>query len=729
MKTYIKGTFRKKIYSSNNYVIGLFKVRETNDETMMEYNNKTVTFTGYFYELVEDDNYIFYGESNNHPKYGFQYQVTDYERVKPEDKNGLIDFLSSDLFKGIGLKLATSIVDTLGEDAIEKILEDKSVLNLVPHITEKKIEVIYNALLKYEGGDKTIVYLTSLGLPIKDSIDIFSKYKNETLDIINNNVYQIIDDFDEIDFNKIDKLRSNFNIEDDSPNRIKAAIVYLMKNLSYKNGDTYLDKFTILNALNNSLSLSLNMEELDVYFEELNKDKIVIYNDKYYLKSLYDAEDYVSNRIISLANKDTKKNKKIEKLIPELEKISNIKYNDKQKEAITKALENKISIITGGPGTGKTTIIKAIVELYSEINKYDYEELVERIALLAPTGRASKRMSESTLYPASTIHRFLKWNKEENEFLINENNKDYSKLIIVDEASMIDIELFSNLLKGLTNDIKLIIVGDSNQLSSVGPGQVLKDLIESNIIDTVELDLLYRQEENSYIYTLASEIKNNSLSENFHETKSDYTFLECINIKENLKPICEKLKDKDYRKYQLMAPMYMGEFGIDNLNKELQNIFNPKDNHLNEYKYGDVIYRENDKVIQLTNSPDDNVFNGDIGIIKYIEVKDNKTLIHIDFDSNLVKYSPKDLNKIKHAYIISIHKSQGSEFDIVIMPISMSYKRMLYKKLIYTGVTRAKKKLILIGSKEAFVYAINNNNEYKRKTTLLDKILFNLNNI
>ena len=180
-------------------------------------------------------------------------------------------------------------------------------------------------------------------------------------------------------------------------------------------------------------------------------------------------------------------------------------------------------------------------------------------------------------------------------------------------------------------------------------------------------------------------------------------------------------------RYQLMAPMYMGEFGIDNLNKELQNIFNPKDSSLNEYKYGDVIYRENDKVIQLTNSPDDNVFNGDIGIIKYIEVKDNKTLIHIDFESNLVKYSPKDLNKIKHAYIISIHKSQGSEFDIVVMPISMNYKRMLYKKLIYTGITRAKKKLILIGSKQAFIYAINNNNEYKRKTTLLDKILYNLN--
>ena len=338
-------------------------------------------------------------------------------------------------------------------------------------------------------------------------------------------------------------------------------------------------------------------------------------------------------------------------------------------------------------------------------------------------------MSESTLYPASTIHRFLKWNKEENEFLINEYNKDYSELVIVDEASMIDVLLFSNLLKGLTNNIKLIIVGDSNQLSSVGPGNMLKDLIDSNIIDIVKLDLLYRQKEDSYIYTLAEEIKNNSLSDNFNETKSDYTFLECIDIKNNLKIISEKLKEKDYRKYQIMAPMYMGEFGIDNLNKELQQIFNPKSDTLNEYKYGDVVYRENDKVIELTNSPDDNVYNGDIGIIKYIEVTDKKTLIHIDFDNNLVKYTPKDLNKIKHAYIISIHKSQGSEFDIVVMPISMAYKRMLYKKLIYTGITRAKKKLIMIGSKEAFIYAINNNNEYVRKTSLYDKIINKLHNI
>ena len=186
MKTYIKGSYRRKIYSSGNYIIGLFKVRETNDETMKEYINKTVTFTGYFYELVIDDNYFLYGEVNNHPKYGFQYQVTDYERVKPEDKNGLIDFLSSDLFKGVGLKLATSIVDTLGEDAIDKILEDKSVLNLVPHITEKKINSIYDTLSRHEGSDKTIVYLTSLGLPVKDAIDIYNKYKNDTLNIIIN---------------------------------------------------------------------------------------------------------------------------------------------------------------------------------------------------------------------------------------------------------------------------------------------------------------------------------------------------------------------------------------------------------------------------------------------------------------------------------------------------------------------------------------------------------------
>lgn len=723
--TYIKGIYRKSIFTSDKgYVIGLFKIKETDNEELKMYVNKIITFTGYFHELNLDDMYIFKGDIVDHPKYGLQFNVLEYERLKPEDEDGLVAFLSSDLFKGVGEKLAKSIVDTLGKNVLEEILRDESCLLLVPKMTSKKAHTIYETLMKYEESHQIIVYLTELGFNMKDALDIYNTYKSETIIHIEHNPY-CLTDF--ISFLKVDEIALKLNVNEDDERRIKACIIYMMNKLLFTNSDTYLEYDEILESVFNYLKIDLNVDDFDLYLEELiNENKIILLNDKYYLKEMYDSEINITNTIKYLENK------KIDKLfldnrIEELEKVNNIKYNDKQKEAIKKSLENNITIITGGPGTGKTTIIKAICELYQNIFKLSYEELTNRIALLAPTGRASKRMSESTNLPASTIHRFLKWNKETNEFLVNEYNKNDHHLIIIDEVSMIDLNLLDSLFKGLTKNIKLVLVGDHHQLPSVGPGNILKDLIESDLIDTIYLDTLYRQDENSYITTLAHEIKDNNLSESFLETKSDYTFLKCHSIKDNLKNLCLQLKEKgyDYKRVQIMAPMYAGVNGIDNLNKELQNIFNPKTNQ-NEIKYGDVVYRENDKVLQLVNLPEENIYNGDIGIIKNIVKIQNKTFIYIDFDGNLVKYETKDLNKITHGFIISIHKSQGSEFEVVIMPICNSYKRMLYKKLIYTGITRAKKKLILIGEPDAFLYAVNNSNEKERKTNLLEQLKNNI---
>ena len=591
-------------------------------------------------------------------------------------------------------------------------------------MTSKKAHTIYETLMKYEESHQIIVYLTELGFNMKDALDIYNNYKSETIIHIEHNPY-CLTDF--ISFLKVDEIALKLNVNEDDERRIKACIIYMMNKLLFINSDTYLEYDEILESVFNYLKIDLNVDDFDLYLEELiNENKIILLDEKYYLKEMYDSEINITNTIKYLENK------KIDKLfldnrIEELEKVNNIKYNDKQKEAIKKSLENNITIITGGPGTGKTTIIKAICELYQNIFKLSYEELTNRIALLAPTGRASKRMSESTNLPASTIHRFLKWNKETNEFLVNEYNKNDHHLIIIDEVSMIDLNLLNSLFKGLTKNIKLVLVGDHHQLPSVGPGNILKDLIESDLIDTIYLDTLYRQDENSYITTLAHEIKDNNLSESFLETKSDYIFLKCHSIKDNLKNLCLQLikKGYDYKRVQIMAPMYAGVNGIDNLNKELQNIFNPKTNQ-NEIKYGDVVYRENDKVLQLVNLPEENIYNGDIGIIKNIVKIENKTFIYIDFDGNLIKYETKDLNKITHGFIISIHKSQGSEFEVVIMPICNSYKRMLYKKLIYTGITRAKKKLILIGEPDAFLYAVNNSNEKIRKTNLLEQLKNNI---
>ena len=736
MESYIKGNFRRSIFQSDKgYVIGIFKVRETNDEVLEEYVNHTITFTGYFHELNEDDTYVLYGEAVNHPRYGFQFQTSRYERLKPTGKDAVTTFLSSDLFPGVGEKLARQIAEVLGDEAIDRILEDESCLYLVPKLSENKIKKIVSILKKYEESHKIIAELIDLNFSMREALSIYNEYKSNTQKIIDNNIYQIVYNLPDISFLKVDKAGEALGFDLADSRRVKAAILYIMKKIIYQNGDSFLSKEVIINNVNSFLKI--DYDNYDVLFKELEEaDYIVIDGDDYYLEEIWKAEANITERIYNLANRPIQKHKNLNSLLAELEKINNITYNGKQKEAIIKALESNILIITGGPGTGKTTIIKAITELYQHLNKLNYDEFTERLALLAPTGRASKRMSESTFLPASTIHRFLKWNKDGGEFMVNEFNKSDVELVIIDEVSMIDVNLFDSLLKGLKSNIKLILVGDYDQLPSVGPGNLLKDLICSEMIETVHLNHLYRQGEDSYIISLAYEIKDGNLSENYLNTYNDYTFLKCSanHIKSNLMRLCEKVIEKgyDYKRLQILAPMYKGENGIDALNSELQNIFNPPSSEKREIKSGNIIFRENDKILQLVNMPDENVFNGDIGVIKYIKYgntsKSKKDEIYVDFDGNLVKYTPKDFVKIKHGFIISIHKSQGSEFEMVIMPMAHSYKRMLYKKLVYTGVTRAKKKLILIGEPEAFVYSVQNNHEYVRNSKLIQKIRYRFEN-
>ncbi len=732
MESFIKGNFRRSIFKSDKgYVIGIFKVRETNDEMMEEYVNHTITFTGYFHELNEDDTYVLYGEAVNHPRYGLQFQAKRYERLKPTGKDAIVTFLSSDLFPGVGEKLATQIADVLGDEAIDRILEDESVLYLVPKLSENKIKKIVNTLRKYEESHKVISQLIDLGFSMKDALSIYNEYKSNTDMIINNNIYQIVYNIPEISFLKVDKAALLLDVDKMDSKRLKAAILYIMKKLIYQNGDSFLSKEVIIYNVNKFLNV--DYDNYDELFKDLEENEyIVIDGEDFYLEEIWQAEANIVDRLYDMSSREAKKYKNLDKLLSELEKINSIKYNDEQRKAIIKALEDNILIITGGPGTGKTTIIKAITELYQHVNKLDYDEFTEKLALLAPTGRASKRMSESTFLPASTIHRFLKWNKDDEKFMVNEENKSNVELVIIDEVSMIDINLFDSLLKGLKRNVKMILVGDYDQLPSVGPGNLLKDLICSDVLDVVHLNHLYRQDEDSYIISLAYEIKDGNLSENYLNTYNDYTFLKCSAnyIKSNLMRLCEKVIEKgyDYKRLQILAPMYKGENGIDALNKELQNVFNPPSSEKREVKVGEVIFRENDKILQLVNMPDENVFNGDIGVIKYIKYgntsKSKKDEIYVDFEGNLVKYTPKDFNKIKHGFIISIHKSQGSEFEMVIMPMAHSYRRMLYKKLVYTGVTRAKKKLIIIGEPDAFLLSVQNNHEYVRNSKLLEKIKY-----
>ncbi len=731
MKKYVKVIYKRKIFASDKgFIIGICKVKETNDEELQDYVDKTITFTGYFADLKEEDMYLFYGETVNHPKYGFQFQVTESEHVKPEDKDGIVAFLSSDLFPGIGEKMATSIVEVLGNQTLDRILGEPECLNLIPKLSVKKQRLICDTLTKYEESHKTIVYLTDMGFTMKDALAIYNCYKSNTIMEIEHNIYRIIDDVEEVTFPKIDLIAQKLDLDTLDERRIKACIYYICKQMSFETGDTYLEVEELKEKIEYYLHTDLDLTLFKNYLSELClENKLVKEEEVYALKTIYDAESFIVNRVNYLLHSEDKNYKNLEKTLNQIEEFAKIKYNEQQRKAIVEALQKHIVIITGGPGTGKTTIIKAIVNMYQNLNQLqDNAEL--QIALLAPTGRASKRMSESTLFPATTIHRFLKWNKENNEFAVNEWNPSHQKLIIVDEVSMIDIELFGHLLEGLTKDIQLILVGDFNQLPSVGPGQVLKDLLDSEIIPTIALNLLYRQSNDSYIPVLAEEVKDNNLSEQYLKQTNDFTFLECNS--DHMKPALHKLAEQlikkgyDYKRAQVMAPMYAGVNGIDALNKELQQIWNPKSDDQVEIQVGDTIFRENDKVLQLVNMPEENVFNGDIGVITSIipahQSKSKKNEIYVDYDGVKVKYLPKDFAKIKHGFIISIHKSQGSEFELVVMPICMSYYRMLYRKLIYTGITRAKRKLILIGEPKAFTYSVSNNNEKLRKTKLCQKL-------
>lgn len=731
METYIKGTFKRTIFSSNDgFYVGLIKIKETDDEDLLDLIGKQFTFTGLFAELTIDEDYIFYGEVIDNQKYGIQYKVNRYEKIMPEDKDGLIIFLSSDIFPGVGEKTAKQIVDILGVNCLDEISNNYEVLLKVPKMTEKRAMDIQSKLVKYNESFETVVYLTNLGFNMKDSLKIYNHYLEDTIRVIKNNPYELVDTIDCINFSKIDIIREKFDIKENDERRILALIIHVMKNLCFQTGDTYLDFDLIKNAINLVCDELINSENLNFYLIQLNSlGKIIIESDKYILQEYYKNENYIANIVYDLACADDYIIKDIDLKIDKLELFFDIKYNGEQKKAIKQALIKNFSIITGGPGTGKTTIIKGITQLYKMVSGYSFEKLEEKMILLAPTGRAAKRMSESCQYPASTIHRYLKWNKETGEFGYNERNKTKAEFVIVDEVSMIDTELLASFLKAMPRNVKVVFIGDYNQLESVGPGNILKDLIDSDIINTIFLKEIYRQDQNSFITELAYEINSGELTESFMEKKDDYNF---INVSEDeiLKYTClltKKAIDKGYdlKNVQILAPIYKGICGIDNLNKALQNIFNPKSDSKNETYDLDTIYREGDKVLQLENMPDDNVFNGDIGFIEKI----SGTEITVNFDGNMVKYTKKDYKSIKHGYAISIHKSQGSEFEIVIMPISNTYKMMLYRKIIYTGVTRAKKSLMIVGDSKIFCKGVYNKGNKERKTLLKNMLIDKISSI
>ena len=716
---YIKGNFKKTIFSTNEgYTVGLFRVKSSDIEELID---KTITFTGYFHELNEVDTYEFTGKLVEHKKYGKQFNVEKYTKVLPDSIDSTIDFLTSGLFKGIGKKKAKLLVDKYKDKTLDIILNSPEDLILIPTMTKKNIDVLHNTLQEYSASYEIVIYLNELGFNINDSTIIYNFYKENTKKIIEEDIYRLIIDIKNMTYKKIDYIALSMGVEKNSHIRLRGSILYIMEEISNRLGHTYYLADEIYSHLTNLLKIDISEEEFHNSLESLIDDFLIIEkNNLYYLYELYSSEDLIARRL-KLLSHTTNKRKNIDTIIETVESNLNIKYNTEQINAIKKSINNSVLIITGGPGSGKTTIIKGIIETYKEINKLSYANLIDEVALLAPTGRAAKRMSEVSSYPASTIHSFLKWQKESNKFLVNEYHKSKAKLLIIDETSMIDVSLMASLLKGVSVHTKIILIGDDHQLPSVGPGDMLHNLIDSEVIDVIELKNIYRQSSKSKIIDLAYNIRNMNIDESIFNNSPDLSFINCSekDIINHIKELAITYKDLSYKDFQILIPMYKGINGIDNINNKIQELYNPKTNN-NEIVIGETMFRENDKVICLTNQIDEDIYNGDIGIIE--EVNNIKKELLIDFDGIKCRITKSNFKDIKLAYAISIHKAQGSEFNTVVIPICRAYSKMLYQKLIYTAVTRAKQNLFLIGSFDSLVYATNNNISSLRKSSLKEII-------
>ncbi|HHW36741.1 MAG TPA: ATP-dependent RecD-like DNA helicase [Bacillales bacterium] len=743
-KKYIKGKVIVMIFHNEQtlYSVARIRISETNEQ----YEDKEVVVAGYFPYIHEDEVYTFYGNLHNHPRHGLQYQVNQFRKELPQSKDGIIQYLSSDLFVGIGKKTAKKIVDTLGDRAISKILENPSVLTTIPKLPEEKAKLLYDTLKHHQGLEQIMISLSNYGFGPQLSMKIYQTYKEDTLEIIQNNPYQMIEDVEGIGFTRADELGQALGISGNHPDRIRAGCIYILNQQSLQEGHVYLklEPFLLqVYKLINEKEKGNKVSEVDISREIMSlgeEDKIIIEDDRVYLPSLYFSEKglVTSLKKITEQNEFTEQFPESEflKALGSLEERLKVQYAPSQKVAIQTAVSSPLMILTGGPGTGKTTVIKGIVEIYSELygcslNPKDYDKADSfPIVLCAPTGRAAKRMTESTGLPAVTIHRLLGWNGSEG-FSHDEDNPIDGKLVIIDEFSMVDVWLANQLFKALPQEIQVIIVGDEDQLPSVGPGQVLKDLLKTKKIDVVRLTDIYRQSEGSSIIDLAHGMKVGVIPEDIAKPKVDRAFFKCKQdqVLDVVRQVSANALKKGYtaKDVQVLAPMYRGSAGIDALNKMLQNLFNPKADGRRELLFGEIVYRVGDKVLQLMNQPDDNVFNGDIGeIISIIYAKENvekQDQIIISYEGTEVLYTRQDLNNITHAYCCSIHKSQGSEFPIVILPIVKGYYRMLRRNLIYTAVTRSKDYLILCGEEDALRNGVLRQDEGLRQTTLTEKII------
>ncbi|MHC5269753.1 SF1B family DNA helicase RecD2 [Enterococcus sp. LJL98] len=724
---------------SNFYKVILIKIVETNSDC----RDDELVVTGSFGEIQEEELYRFFGSFVEHPKYGRQLQVDTYQKEQPTSESGLIQYLSSDQFPGIGKKTAERIIDELGEEAIDRILEDPSVLESIPALNEKRRVTLVETLRLNYGMDQVIVGLNRYGFSSHFSFAIYKCYKNEALEIIEENPYRLVEDIEGIGFKKADQIAEEIGIESTSPQRLRAALLFQVMQQSLQTGHTYVEAQVLLEQaltlLETSRPVEIQPEKLaDCVIQLVEEGKIQQEGTRLFENSLYFAEVGIASQIQRLLDGQASLNypeETLNKLVRKTEKRLGMTYGPSQEVAIKAAISSPLFLLTGGPGTGKTTVINGIVQMFADLHdiELDVKKQTDEnfpILLAAPTGRAAKRMNETTGLPSSTIHRLLGLNSHETPS--EEGTKELEgALLIVDEMSMVDTWLANTLLKAIPEGMQVILVGDKDQLPSVGPGQVLHDLLEIPTIPKQELTEIYRQGDGSSIIPLAHEIKNGEVPANLLENQKDRSYFRCDaqQIEPIIANIVTKAKEKGFtpQDIQVLAPMYRGVAGINALNQMMQEIFNPNENgKKKEVQFNDVAYRIGDKVLQLQNIPEKNVFNGDMGQIVGItyakESEDKVDELLIRFDLNEVSYTRNEWQQITLAYCCSIHKAQGSEFKMVILPMVHQYRRMLQRNLLYTAVTRSKELLILLGEPSAYQRSIEQESHI-RLTALKERIL------
>lgn len=691
---------------------------------LYELNEKMITITGYFPEFQSDLLLNLTGIYLDHPRFGMQFQVQHYHRVLPNEPDSIITFLSSPLFPGIGKKFAEAIVERWQEDALNVLKDDPSILKEIKGYTPKKEESIINGLINYGEDEEAIRFFTTNGLGIRNILRLDRVYGKDAYRLVKENPYRLIDEVDGIGFKIADKLALNMGFDWDDPRRLMAGLCAMTMEECMRTGDSYVE----FNRLEILFSTQFNDNSLDfsqLLHDAVRQTKLVQIGEKIFHPSQYVSEQYIAHALKEFPYLELQpiNDDEIITQLDILQRELNIEYDESQKEAILTFFHSPFTIMTGGPGTGKSTVIGAMIHLWKRL--YPSYSL----ACAAPTGRASKRLFELNGVESFTIHSLLKWDLESNTFGMDETNPLSIDCLIIDEFSMVDTWLMSHLLKASQQVKKILIVGDKDQLPSVAPGQVLKDLIDCEVFPVISLKHIYRQKEGSDVISLAHQIREQALD--FDQFKQDIRWFDCkaIDVKKLVLDVIQQALLKGYplQHVQVLAPMYSGLAGIDALNHAIQKFVNPYDENRRELKVGTQTFRENDKILQLKNQPNDDVYNGDIGTCVEIvyaredELKQNRIIV--DFDGRIVEYTSENFINITLAYCVSVHKAQGSEYPIVILPVVPEHRFMLQKRLLYTAVTRASKSLILIGSKQLFIQGTTLNEDIPRKTCLLDYLI------